>query len=576
MAGSEPGMAPAVVEEERSVSTFRFVLLFSLVLMALAFGLGTPPLFDSDEGRNAEVAREMAVTNDYVLPQLNGLPYLDKPILFFAAGAGFVEILGPTELAVRLPSLLFGLATVLLTGWYGGRLFGRTVGYLAAFITAASPLAVAFSRVVIFDSTLTFFIVLAIVAMERAISEDDIDAARRWLVLAWLAVACGVLTKGPVAIAVPLMVTIPYGIRARRGRRLFSLGSLLVFAVVIAAWVWPVSLRIPDFLKYVVVTETFKRLTTNELHRTAPPWYFIPIFLGGTFPWSVALLSGSRRVRSFRDDAGKLDRRIFFLLLWVIVPLVFFSISQSKRPQYILPVVPGAALLLAFLWTSTRGALIGKRAAAIALAVVGLLFAIFPMVYRGHGHVPADLIAAASPALLLLGATMVLAAIAAWMGRGLWPVVIALSVPVFVAPIILMPVMQAVGRIRSTRQLVETLPAGQWAKSSIISVRTYEPSLSFYSHKPVTIATRDANELRSNYAIRHYDAWLKIGKPGFRPFDWWRQQFEQCHSSEIFTVGSHDTAVRSVLAQRLPLIRDTSSVAAYGPCGRTAELKAGN
>ncbi|HVT05154.1 MAG TPA: phospholipid carrier-dependent glycosyltransferase, partial [Thermoanaerobaculia bacterium] len=464
--------------------------------------------------------------------------------------------------------LFFALATIALTGWFGALLFGRTAGYLAAFITAASPLAVAFSRVVIFDSTLTFFIVLAIVAFERAVSEDNRSTSRRWALLAWVAIALGVLTKGPVAIAVPLMVALPFGIRCRRSSSLFTLPAIFTFALIIAAWVVPVSMRIPDFLKYVVVTETFKRLTTNELKRTAPPWYFIPIFLGGTFPWSVVLLTGLRRLGNFRDEARRIDRRLFFLLLWLIVPLVFFSISQSKRPQYILPVVPAAALLVAFLWTSRSPipALTGRRAAAMAMAVIGLLFVVFPLVYRGRGHVPAELLTAAKPALMILGVTMIASGIAALSGRGLWLAAIALGVPIFVAPVLLMPVMQAVGRIRSTRELVSSLPSEKWAKASIISVRTYEPSLSFYVRKPVTIATRDANELRSNYAIRHFDAWLQSGQPGLRSLPWWGQQFEQCHSGEIFTVGSHDTVVRSMLARRLPLIRDTTSVAAYGPC----------
>ncbi|HSP35367.1 MAG TPA: glycosyltransferase family 39 protein, partial [Thermoanaerobaculia bacterium] len=263
------------------------------IVAAIAVGLflGAVPLLDPDEGRNGEVAREMALTNDYVLPHLDGLPYLDKPIVYFAAEAAVMEVTGPTELAARLPAYLFTLATAALVFWFARRLWGTDEASVAAIAYLSMPLVIAFARTVIFDSALTFFIVLAIIAFYFAVESDE----RKWSVIAWASMGLGVLTKGPVALALPLLVAIPYAIWRRRFRRLWSILGLVLFVVVIAPWVIAVQQSVPDFLHYVLVTETAQRLTTGALKRTGPPWYFIPYVIGGALPWSlIALLPRGR------------------------------------------------------------------------------------------------------------------------------------------------------------------------------------------------------------------------------------------------------------------------------------------
>ncbi len=135
----------------------RLPLLLLAAVLALGFDLGGYPLFDPDEGRNAEVAREMAETNDFVLPHLDGLPYLDKPIVYFAAAAVTMKVLGPNETAARLPALLFTIATLVVVVRFARRRWGADTGWLAGLALATMPLVLAYARTTIFDSALAFW-----------------------------------------------------------------------------------------------------------------------------------------------------------------------------------------------------------------------------------------------------------------------------------------------------------------------------------------------------------------------------------------------------------------------------------
>src|SRR5262249_52282753 len=157
-------------------------------------------------------------------------------------------------------------------------------------------------------------------------------------------------------------------------RNLASVLGLILFVLIIAPWVWAISYRIPDFLRYVLVTETAQRLTTGALKRTGPPWYFMPYLIGGAFPW-VFCLFGERRTEN--GERQWLER---FLLLWLAIPFLFCALSQSKRPQYILPLMPAIALFAA------RRRSPG-RAAGIATGVAGaLLLAAIPFAHVPYGR----------------------------------------------------------------------------------------------------------------------------------------------------------------------------------------------
>lgn len=351
---------------------WRWPLFWLLLVVAIAWGLGGYPLLDPDEGRNGEVAREMAAGGDFVLPRLDGLPYLDKPVLFFAADALSQRLLGVGETAARLPSLLFALATAALAGWFAGRLFGRRARAIAAVAAVAAPLPIAFARTVIFDSMLAFFVTLALCAFYLAIEARVVQAAGAtagkaaagatagespappgylgWTALAWVAIGLGVLTKGPVALAVPLLAAAPYAIFRRASRAVWHLLGPALLAICLVPWIWAVSRRVPEFLHYALVTETWQRVTTPKMKREAPIWFFIPVLVAGALPWSVLVLAGWRRSLRLREADHRVDPRLLYLALWIALPFLLFSLSHSKRPQYILPLLPAVAILAGKVW----------------------------------------------------------------------------------------------------------------------------------------------------------------------------------------------------------------------------------
>ncbi len=490
--------------------------------IAIGWQLGGYPLLDADEGRNGEVGREMAATNYYVMPRFDGLPYLDKPIVYFAAEAATMEVAGPTEFAARFPAWLFTIATALLLVWFARRPSPGAArrplpggeGSLVVIIFLSMPFTIAFARTVIFDSALSFFITLAVIAfyLERP-------------ALAWAAMALGVITKGPVAIAVPLLVAIPFAIWRRRFRHLVSIAGLVVFVLIIAPWVWAVSREIPDFLHYVLVTETAQRLTTGALKRTGPPWYFIPYLIGGAFPWVLALF-GKRQTAN--GEPNWLDR---YLILWIAVPFIFFSISQSKRPQYILPLMAPIALYVAR--RSDPG-----RAAAIAMAIFGaLLLGATPFVHLPYGR----------DAAIVIGICALIFGIIAVFARGsiAW---IALSIPMLAVPIATNSTMNALALRRSTKSLIAQVRPYVSAETEVVGIEAFTGSMAFYLQRPIVIVTPDAEELTSNYIIRHYGAFATNPGSTIRPMSWLPVAFDR-RRPRLIIVRDSDRKNRTIVEQ---------------------------
>ncbi len=556
----------------------RLPVLLLAAALALGFDLGGYPLFDPDEGRNAEVAREIAATNDYVLPHLDGLPYLDKPIVYFAAAAASMEVLGPTETAARLPAYLFTLATLALVVVFVRRRWGADAAWLAALALATMPLVMAYARATIMDSALSFCTTLAILAFwdERP-------------VLAWAAIGLGSITKGPVAILIPLVTLIPYALLTGRPvRRLFPVAALGVFAVVALPWFLAVSHRIPEFPHYVFVRETFERVTTTRFHRTAPFWYYFPIVPVAAFPWIVPALARcknwrwawlARRVNPFAQES-------IFLTCWVLGPLLFFTLNQSKLPQYMLPLMPPFALAAARILTRDAtdlggGIGVARKAYAAIAATFGIALALLTVwLPVPLSLTPAER-AAIPPTALALGIALLVSATMVWYAsRAPAHPRPALAVMGYALTVIVMPIVSgrllgAVGEDRSAATLARVIQnvrprAGDAQEVEVVGVSAFPTSLPFYLRHPIAVATAGAQELTSNFIVDYQDRFRADSTSPLKPADYWRERARTCRTPTVFVVRANDARRRAELDPVLPLLAVEGQYAAYGPCAASS------
>jgi len=549
----------------------------ALVLGALFWGLGDYPLLEPDEGRNVEVAREMSRSGDYLLPHLNGLPYLDKPATYFAAVAASLALFGESERAARLPSLLFTLGTIALV-WRLGRSLGAPgTGEIAAVAFATMPLALAFSRTVIFDAALAFLEALTLFAAWHGLTGDR--NARGWFALAWAAMGLGAITKGPVAIIVPLLIVTAFGFGAGRPLRpFFSLRAWPWIFVTGLPWFIAVSIRRPDFPAYALVYESLQRVATKSAGRPGPVWYFVPVLLAGSFPWIGPAIAGAIRAVRLRARRRESDGwPVVFVASWALVPLVFFSLSQSKLPGYYLPALPGVALAAAMLLARAlqdEGALRQAARSTIAVAAVMGVLGVAILVLADVAFVQVPLSPQARlhlPGVTLgLGAALALGGAVTFFGarlRLVWVMAAGLALPVPATPFAAGPFLEAVARNRSSRDLAASIEAVA-PGARVVGVAAYPTSLRYYLDRPVLLSSGTAVEMTSNYVVSRAAEFRGLPGSPLRPGGWWREALAACAEPTVFVarIGRPEVAE---ISRTLPFIAAGGAdgkFLAYGPC----------
>ena len=330
-------------------------------------GLGRPPLFEPDEGRYAEVAREMLLRSDLVTPRNDFVRYFEKPPLVYWTTAAALRVCGRNEFAVRMQAALFSAGEVAITADLGAAMFGLTAGLLGGLALTLSPLFFAFARFATPDPALAFFITAGLASFWYAARSPGFAARRARLLMLAAAgmLALGTLAKGPVALALAGAIALAWLIAQRRARdaiRLPWLGCVAVYLAIAAPWFALAAYRNPGFLEFFFVHEHLHRYLANNEHQWGP-WFFIPVVIGGAWPWiffapigivamreldAGAASAADTSADAHADVAGgrpQLRSAILYLELWFAIIFIFFSIPSSKLGEYILPAMPPLAIL---------------------------------------------------------------------------------------------------------------------------------------------------------------------------------------------------------------------------------------
>lgn len=469
--------------------TFILLLAFAAVWFS---NLEYRKLVNPDEGRYAEIPREMVASGDWTTPRLNGIKYFEKPALQYWATAAAYTLFGEHQWTARLWSALTGFFGVLMVFFTGRRLFGEETGWNSALVLASSLLYVLIGHVNTLDMGVSFLLSAAVCAFCLAQADaTDARKRRRWMLAAWAALALAVLSKGLIGLVLPGTALVLYILIERDWRlacRLHLVPGLSLFLLITVPWFVAVSLANPEFARFFFIHEHFERFLTKAHGRYQAPYYFIPVLLAGMLPWTVTLIDAL--ARAWQREPEKNFQAQRFLLLWAAAVFVFFSASSSKLVSYILPMFPALALLV-----GARLTRLGARARAwqtlpAALAGIAVL-ALMPGIERyASREVPVELfrdyaVWLIAAALLQIAGTAASTWLA-WRGRSAAALVVLAATGLTFAQLALSG-HESLSTANSAYHIAQKIKPELKPGMPFYSVNTYDQSLQFYLRRSTTM-----------------------------------------------------------------------------------------
>lgn len=339
------------------------VLLLAVCAFLFFYGLGAFGLLGADEPRYAQIAREMLARRDWITPTLNGHAWLEKPVLYYWQAILTFSLAGVTGQAARIPAAVD--ASVLVAAVYFFlRRFRPGSELDGAIIAASSAGMIGFARAAATDMPLAATFSISLLAWYAFYESDKtIARGRVYLAIFYAFLALGTLAKGPVAPVFAATIICAFaGLRRDWSaiRKSLWIPGIGIYCAIALPWYIAVQIRNPQFFRFFILEHNLGRFSQDIYHHRQPFWFYVPVFMVAMMPWSLLLLLGLGERLSAIWSAGTLSLRSpnnswpLFLMLWMSVPIVFFSASQSKLPGYILPSVPAAALLVTEYLASIR------------------------------------------------------------------------------------------------------------------------------------------------------------------------------------------------------------------------------
>ena len=466
--------------------------------------LGMRPLANPDEGRYTETPREMAVTGDFVTPRLNGVKYFEKPPLVYWLSAVTFRTFGVNEFTARLWNGLFSVLGVLLTYAAARALYDRSTGIWATIVLSTFLLYFALNQIVLLDMAVAVTVSGALFAFIVAMREPGGKKRFGLFMVFYAFMALATLSKGLIGIALPGAVIFFWVLLLNRWRALWPFypitGTLLLLAIA-APWHVLAAQANPDFLNFYFYHEHWLRFTTTVHGRFEPWWFFLPIFVGGLFPWLFFAVRATRFSLPGGWKARKDHADAWFFIIWIVFIVLFFSKSQSKLVPYILPVFPACAVLIGR-WVSSlwqAGSDARFRPEAIAFAVTAGLLGIAAFVVPNPKSQP-DLISVLPVFRILAGIIWLGGATAALLGyRRANPRLVIGAITVSIA-LFLGTIAWAAGSFdkASTRKFATILKPILKAEDRVYLVGFHAMDLPVYLDRMVSIVEYD-DEL--NYGV---------------------------------------------------------------------------
>ena len=327
-----------------------WIVLAALCGFLFFYGLGAFGLVGADEPRYAQVAREMLERHDWVTPTLGHVPWLEKPVLLYWEEMVSFSIFGVSDWAARVPSA-FSALTMIAAIYFFLRRFRPGSEMDGALMVASSAAVIGFARAAATDMPLAANFSIAMLAWYAWQESGE----RRWLLACYGFLGLATLAKGPVGVGLFALILLAFAL-ARRSWRLIAESlwwpGIAVYLAVVLPWFVLVQLRNPEFFRVFILEHNLARFGTNLYRHQQPFWYYLPVAMIGLLPWVVFVIAAAIEVvRGWKAEGEAIfeseDALDVFLLLWLVIPILFFSISQSKLPGYILPALPAGALLVA-------------------------------------------------------------------------------------------------------------------------------------------------------------------------------------------------------------------------------------
>jgi 4-amino-4-deoxy-L-arabinose transferase-like glycosyltransferase len=464
------------------------------------FGLGAFGLVGADEPRYAQIAREMFSRHDWIVPTLNGRPWLEKPVLLYWKVMNSYALFGVEDWAARVPAAVHATVLVLAIFFFMRR-FRYTSELDAAMIAASSAGMIGFGRGASTDMLLTAPFAMAMLSWWTWRRTEK----KLWLLVFYALLGVGALAKGPVAPALALLVVGLYAAVCRDGKvfvRSLSVPGFLLFFAIALPWYFAVQHRVPQFFRVFFLEHNLERFGTNLYQHSQPFWYYIPVFLLATLPWTwftimaLARTGGSawEQLRANPAPAAEPadDGLALFLFIWLLVPVGFFSISRSKLPGYILPSIPAAVLLTADYLHQSRAihrALVALHALLCAFLLVAALMAPFAMM-----KVPPP--AAMEFGMMITGGVIALMVLLMVRREGLRVLHFVTLVPAILAVAFLLrpaaPVIDRAASARSVQARLKELGYGEGPLAVFHVRRDVAYGLNFYRNQGVVYYEADA------------------------------------------------------------------------------------